>query len=289
MYCSNCGKRNPEDSKFCQYCGAKFTGRHIFKEANKPAEHASNSEYIDQKTPPYPYVISPWKLFILGAVTFGLFTIYWFYRQFKSFYAVKNLKHGWFHNVFVSIFCPITSFTLFPMIAKEMKEVDPSRGFAAGWLATIFFVSNFLFRLPNPYWLLGCLGTLALIKVQKSVNYYWEKKCGDKVVKSRFGIWNFITAFMGIILLVLALYGGTTNMTDFKTSYRNSFVQSCEKTAGSSASYCGCVADYMINNYTEVQLTQFSLQYTATGQLPQELNNAADLCISDKNTNGSSQ
>lgn len=25
MYCSNCGKHNTEDSKFCQYCGSKLT------------------------------------------------------------------------------------------------------------------------------------------------------------------------------------------------------------------------------------------------------------------------
>lgn len=29
MYCNNCGKRNPEDGKFCQFCGAKLTKKII--------------------------------------------------------------------------------------------------------------------------------------------------------------------------------------------------------------------------------------------------------------------
>src|SRR5947207_478072 len=28
MYCSNCGKNNPEGSKFCQHCGIKMNDEH---------------------------------------------------------------------------------------------------------------------------------------------------------------------------------------------------------------------------------------------------------------------
>jgi len=45
MYCNNCGKHNPEDSKFCQVCGAKLNGQ----SESKPKVEESTPE-VDIKT-----------------------------------------------------------------------------------------------------------------------------------------------------------------------------------------------------------------------------------------------
>lgn len=42
MYCSNCGKHNPEDSKFCQFCGAKLASRKVPVHTAKVNKSESN-------------------------------------------------------------------------------------------------------------------------------------------------------------------------------------------------------------------------------------------------------
>ena len=65
MYCNNCGKNNPEGSKFCQHCGIKLDKKRVIT----PVEHqekTSTEEGISSNTPPYPYVISTAKLIVLS-------------------------------------------------------------------------------------------------------------------------------------------------------------------------------------------------------------------------------
>lgn len=290
MFCNKCGKNNPINSKFCKNCGFKFEASSLVKKVNKPIMHSSTAGHFSQKTEPYPYVISLWKLFILSVVTFGLYDVYWFYRQWKSFYAVKNQKHGWLYIFFVSFFAGISSFSLFKIIANEVKNVDQNRSLRATGLSILFIIINVLYKLPSPYWLLSSLSVLALLPVQNTINYYWRKKYGERLTGSGFGVGNFIVAFIGIIFFILALFGTliSNNTGLYKASYRISFIQGCKQTAGPGASYCGCLADYMINNYNQEQLQQISTEYQTTKQIPQSLKDGVNYCLSGKNPNNSS-
>lgn len=312
MYCNNCGKHNPKDSKFCQHCGIKFDEHYSAMEAHKPAEHSSTTAYVSQETAPYPYVISLWKLFILSTVTFGLFDIYWFYRQWKSFYAVKNQKHGWFYISFVSLFAGFSSFSLFKIIAKEVKEIDPRRGLEATGLSIAFLVLNALYRLPDPYWVLSGFSVFVLMPVQSTVNYYWEKKYGDKLVRSGFGVWNFIWVVIGCIAIALILYGAfsastatttpttqtnstintstdtltspTPDATAIENTYGNNFMNSCNS-KGNLGNYCSCLLTYLRNNYTLAQRIQMDIDYNRTKQEPQAITDAVNACVPTNSNN----
>jgi len=75
-----------------------------------------------------------------------------------------------------------------------------------------------------------------------------------------------------------------TDPAAFKTNYRDSFVQSCEKSAGGAAaatSICTCVADYLVTKYDVASLTDLSQQMIKdkiTGTLPQEITDAVKAC-----------
>ena len=75
-----------------------------------------------------------------------------------------------------------------------------------------------------------------------------------------------------------------TDPATFKTNYHDSFVQSCEKSAGGAAaatSICTCVANYLVSNYDVQQLTNLSQQMIKdkiTGTLPQEITDAVKAC-----------
>ncbi len=283
MYCNNCGKLNPKNSNYCEYCGAKLAV-HIVEDASNSDLQINGS--ISTNNPPYPYVISLWKFFILSILTFGIYEFYWFYKQWKSFYAVNNQKHGWFILLLVSIFSGFSSFWLFKIIAKDLKEVDASRKLKATLLATAYLIISALGRLQGNYWMLAELSIFALLPVQNIINYYWSKKYGDKIQKSNFGLGSAFVVVLGLLLMITVIKGAfyTNNSTDFKTNYKTSFVKSCTDPAkGATASYCTCVADKLINKYTDSQLTSISNKYSSTGKTPQELNSAINECISTKN------
>lgn len=192
MYCKKCGKKNPEGSKFCQHCGVKFN--EPISVSKDKAEFSPSDEYIDVNHPPYPYVISIWKLVIMCLATFGLYEIYWFYRQWKSFNTDSNLKHGSFTLWIYSLFAPLSSYSLFKHISSNVKEINNGKGLEAGGLAVVYF---FLTR----FW----LGFLPLIPVQNKINLYWEKKYGNKLVKSNFGVWNWIVVVVVALILIFVI------------------------------------------------------------------------------------
>ena len=202
MYCKHCGKKNPENSKFCQHCGLEIGNESNTDNAQHEEKHSSD-RHIGQEATPYPYVISNWKLIIMCLATFGIYEIYWFYRQWKSFNAENKLKHGSFALWMLALFSPLTSYSLFKHVSSDVKEVNHGKGLEAGALAIVYF---FLTR----FW----LGFLPLIPVQNKINLYWEEKYKEKLVRSGFGVWNWIIVVIVAVIMLLAFYSDDTATTD---------------------------------------------------------------------------
>jgi len=198
MYCKKCGKKNPEGSKFCQHCGIKFSENSSDTSASS-SENKLLDKHIVIDTSPYPYAISIWKLVIMCLATFGLYEIYWFYRQWKSFNSENKLKHGVIMLWILTLFSPLSSYYLFKHVSNDVKEVNERKGLEAGALAILYF---FLTR----FW----LGFLPLIPVQNKINLYWEKKYQNKLVRSNFGLWNWIIVIAVTIALIFTLYSEDT-------------------------------------------------------------------------------
>lgn len=201
MYCNNCGKENPENSKYCQFCGIKFTEKTIKHETTTILESkeeftipSNHAEQIDSSKHPYPYVISTTKLVLMSLATLGVYQVYWFYKQFKSFKALGQCNVVvWFS----ALFAGLTSYTLFKGISNAVKEINPDKGFSPRSLAILyFFIGVFL----------GFFNFIPLIDVQNNITYYWEKKLGDKLVRSPFGVSNFIAIIIvWIVVITFAL------------------------------------------------------------------------------------
>lgn len=226
MYCPECGKHNPEDSKFCQHCGAKYDDYKAENAEQTHHKHESKEEPLTSKTSPFPYVISIQKLVVLSVVTFGLYEIYWFYKQWKSFKAERDLKvTPWAR----ALFATLMSYSFFQEVQKAIKSVDKTRSLEAGGLAIAYFILVILYKLPEPYWWISLLSVLPLIPVQNTINDYWKKKYGDRVVPSGFGVWNWIWTVAGGLFLLLALYGtfgtSTTDSTSYNSQNNSTFKQ----------------------------------------------------------------
>ncbi|OGK17712.1 hypothetical protein A2774_01995 [Candidatus Roizmanbacteria bacterium RIFCSPHIGHO2_01_FULL_39_12c] len=139
--------------------------------------------------------------------TFGLYEIYWFYRQWKSFNTANDLKHGNFTLWIYSLFAPLSSYSLFKHISNNVKETNDGKGLEAGGLAIVYF---FFTR----FW----LGFLPLIPVQKKINLYWEKKYSNKLVRSNFGVWNWIVVGTVALIVVYAIFSEDTSTNTTSTT-----------------------------------------------------------------------
>lgn len=218
MYCKKCGKKNPEGSKFCQHCGIQFSQHPDSHDSH--TQHNSAGSHISADASPYPYIISTWKLVIMSIATLGIYTIYWFYRQFKSFNAVDSQNNGTFIFWVCAIFSPLSSFLLFSRINKNLKEVNHGKGFDDTVHALVYF---FLAGL----W----LGFVPLIFVQQKINHYWERKYSDRVEKSEFGLWNWITVIVSVFAL-LVIFSSEDTVTDTPTSSDTNIQTSSNLTQG---------------------------------------------------------
>lgn len=212
IYCKKCGKENPDGSKFCQHCGIKFEKNDATAENTQSSEHSYSHKVFTVNNSPFPYVISIPKLIVLSIATFGIYDIYWFYKQWKSFKIERDLKvTPWAR----ALFAGIMSYSLFKEVSKAVRSVDKTRnGLEAGGLAIAYFILVSLWKLPEPYWWLSMLSVLPLIPVQNAINLYWQKKHNSKIVSSNFGAWNYIWSIIGGIIILLALYGSSDSSLD---------------------------------------------------------------------------
>jgi hypothetical protein len=136
-----------------------------------------------------------------------LFNIYWFYRHWKSFYAVSKEEHGTFYIVFISLFGAFSSFSPFKRIAQEVRRVDPTTNVQATALSIMYLIAIFLWRLPGFYMLLGMISIVPLLLVQNYINWYWEGRYDGRLTRSAFGEWNYVAALAGSVFVAAVIYG----------------------------------------------------------------------------------
>lgn len=268
MYCKHCGKHNSEASIYCQYCGKEINTA-IDTVGLQNEEKNSLDKYLDQNIFPYPYNISPWKLIIMCLATFGIYEIYWFYRQWKSFNSELKLKHGGFTLFILALFSPLTSFTLFKHISESIKQTNNGKGLESGALAILYFVLNrFL------------IGFLPLLAVQNKINKYWDNKYHSRIVRSNFGIWNWIIVLIVGVIMFFSLYTDDSSSTTNSTSIPETAViekDSREEIASSVVNiYCPSTSnakDESSSGGSGIMLTDDGIVLTNSHIIPQNKKN----------------
>src|SRR5260221_10131905 len=96
MYCNECGKHNPEDSKFCQSCGAKIvkvsehkTDNHTHIESSSSVTENKNTTHDNKKV---KAGLEGWLALIgLGLIVSPFITGYNLYGYFPLFNQTYNI------------------------------------------------------------------------------------------------------------------------------------------------------------------------------------------------------
>ena len=205
MFCTHCGSKNDKDSKFCQKCGSKLADVQIKTKTNdeKPSV---NIEYL---------AISPKRLALFSVLTFGIYEIYWFYKNWEAVKKAEgqNISPFW-RAIFAVFFCH----SLFKKVLESAKAHDYKESYSPGWLATAYIalllIGNGLSKADssdsglNLVWLIVALITfIPLLSVQKAINFNNGKIKEGAILKQGFSGGEVTLIVVGVLWFLLVLFG----------------------------------------------------------------------------------
>lgn len=171
---------------------------------------ASAGVAADQATPRF-FAVSGAKLFLLTLASFGLYEIYWFY---KNWHLVKAREQSdimpFWRGFFGVFFCR----SLAENIERDCARygVTPTTTLtsqAVLWVC-LTIGGNLLSRLTDgPLWVLALLAVWPLMVIQKNVNELNRQAAPYHDPNTRFSVLNIVGIVFGLILLALAILGST--------------------------------------------------------------------------------
>ncbi|MGB5411773.1 MAG: hypothetical protein WBN09_09615 [Woeseiaceae bacterium] len=119
----------------------------------------------DNQTPEY-YAVGPMKFVAMSTCTFGLYDVYWSYKNWK-FVKARDGSDLW--PWARALFYGIWHYSLLTRLNESLNSATLKSGLIRGLLAAMLLIVNALWKLPDPYWLLCFLTPLAFLPALKAV------------------------------------------------------------------------------------------------------------------------
>jgi hypothetical protein len=147
------------------------------------------------------YAVSTYKLILMSICTYGVYNLYWFYRNWDGLRKYKNdsyspLLRAWLFPIFM-FFC-----------FKEIKKIAIENNVDVGW--NEFFITILYFAFLSgwyiPYmFILGILPGLALVNVNLTCVAINRKQGMQDINEFSFNLKNYIILAVGGILVTTSL------------------------------------------------------------------------------------
>lgn len=153
----------------------------------------------------YFFEVPVWKLVLMSVCSFGVYELYWFYRQWKAIKAreLAMIRPFW-RAVFPIFFC----YQCFSNVRDELGE-EEGKGKSPGLLATGFIVTSLTSRMPDPFWMISLCGFLFLLPVQRWATRVNSVKTPERDLNNRLSWKNWTLVLIGglaILLMIISLF-----------------------------------------------------------------------------------
>lgn len=146
-----------------------------------------------------------WQFALLCVVSFGLYELYWFYRQWKfikEYERDEEIMPFW-RGIFVLFF----GYNLFNTILYSAQKKDYDKSYDSGLVLVAFLVLNALYRLPEPYFIMSFLSFVPLLPVVQAQNYFFAQQKGADRVQTSFTPPEILVILVGVCFLSLMTLG----------------------------------------------------------------------------------
>lgn len=150
----------------------------------------------------YSKVIPIWKFILLSVITFGIYELVWFYRNWKFLKSEQNLK---ITPLLRTIFASIFAWSFASYQKKFLNEKNIAFNYSPILIWVSYFVFRILWKLPDPYSLLSYLTFVPLIPLVVSMNKYWLS-IEQNLAPKKFSWWQIILIILGLIFFLLIVF-----------------------------------------------------------------------------------
>jgi hypothetical protein len=140
----------------------------------------------------------------MSLTTFGIYELYWFYRNWRVVRDHERLTISPFWRAF---FAPFWTFSLGKHFEAEAKARGIVLTLPVVALGVSYLVLTALWRLPDPFWLLSTLSFIPMLPFEFAARRLNGN--GDLAIPTfgRYSGWNIAWLIVGSILLILSVIG----------------------------------------------------------------------------------
>jgi hypothetical protein len=152
---------------------------------------------------PY-FAVSLLKFTVMSICTFGIYKLYWFYKNWNLIKQRERTNIAPFWRAFFAYFFCYQCFSHIRARSASLglHQLAPAGPLAVGWIIT-----TLLWKLPDPYWLLSTLAFLFILPVQALANRINSTITPLHDPNRRFTAWNLVGVVVGAISVILATIG----------------------------------------------------------------------------------
>ncbi len=113
-------------------------------------------------------IISLNKFIFLSIISFGAYELWWIYKAWRFFMQKDKLD---IMPAVRTIFSLFFLNSLFDMILNFAKRTGYKARYSSTTLVILFFITNFLSKLPDPFWLIAVFSFVFIIPPFKALNF----------------------------------------------------------------------------------------------------------------------
>jgi hypothetical protein len=176
------------------------------QESMNPNESLVSSVETDvrQSDKAHFFTTSTLKLALMSVCTFGIYELYWFY---KNWVLIKERTGESIMPFWRAFFAPIWAYSCFKRMRESASENHTQGTLSIGFLAFAYFILQALWRLPDPYWLISFSSFTLLIPVNSVALRINNELCAGFSNNDKFTGWNWVGLVLGGLLFALSLIG----------------------------------------------------------------------------------
>jgi hypothetical protein len=148
------------------------------------------------------YTVRPAIFILLSLSTYGIYAMYWMYRNWHFIKHARVLKVQPFWRAF---FAPVCCLSMASHVKRMafLRSCDVALNAPAVGLG--YLALNMVWRLPDPYWLIGLSSFVPLLFLLAAMHRINEHMGRDTYVVSRFNWKHIAVIVLGAVVFVLAL------------------------------------------------------------------------------------
>jgi TPR repeat protein len=159
---------------------------------------------VRQPNEAYFFTTSSLKLALMSVCTFGIYELYWFY---KNWALIKGRTGERIMPFWRAFFAPLWAYSCFKTIKASAGENHIQESLSIGLLAFSYFILQAFWLLSGPFGLIGFFSFTLLIPANSVAIKINNELCMEFSNNDKFTGWNWVGLIFGGLLFTLTLLG----------------------------------------------------------------------------------